>query len=176
MRNTPIRLGPKDAKRYIAFRKQMLADAPWAFSASPDDDVGLDTAFLKTTLAQDDNAIVAIESDEDSFSLVAAAGIYRVRNPKFSHRAKLWGVFVDPGYRGHGLGRAVTSAALELAKAWSGVAYVDVAVSENSPVALRIYQSLGFIEWGREPESTQYDGKRYDEIFLSLRFAPGAGA
>ena len=153
----------------------MLADAPWAFSANPDDDLALDVAFLSSRLAQDDNAIVAVESDEDSSSLVAATGIYRVKNPKFSHRAKLWGIFVEPGYRGHGFGRAVTSAALELAKTWRGVAYIDVAVSENSPAALRIYRGLGFIEWGREPESTQHDGKRYDEIFFSLRFGPGAG-
>ena len=153
----------------------MLADAPWAFSANPDDDLALDVAFLSSRLAQDDNAIVAVESDEDSSSLVAATGIYRVKNPKFSHRAKLWGIFVEPGYRRHGFGRAVTSAALELAKTWRGVAYIDVAVSENSPAALRIYRGLGFIEWGREPESTQHDGKRYDEIFFSLRFGPGAG-
>lgn len=175
MRVTPIRLAPIDADRYVALRKQMLADSPWAFSASPDDDVALDSAFLRTTLAQPDNAIVAVESDEDPTSLIAAAGIYRVRNPKFSHRAKLWGVFVDPGHRSYGLGRAVTSAALELGKTWNGVAHIDVSVSENSPVALHIYQSLGFVEWGREPESTQHDGQRYDEIFLSLRVDRIAG-
>ena len=109
MRITPIRLAPKDAERYVAFRQQMLADSPCAFSANPDDDVALDSAFLCSTLAQPDNAIMAIAGDKDSSSLVAAAGIYRVKNPKFSHRAKLWGVFVDPGHRGHGLGRAVTS-------------------------------------------------------------------
>ena len=175
MRSTPIRLAPKDADRYIAFRKQMLADSPWAFSANPDDDVALESEFLNSTLAQSDNAIMAIAGDKDSSSLVAAAGIYRVKNPKFSHRAKLWGVFVDPGHRGHGLGRAVTAAALELARRWHGVAHIDVGVSDNSPAALRIYQSLGFIEWGREPESTQHNGQRYDEIFLSLRIERSAG-
>jgi len=176
MRITPIRLAPQDADRYVELRMQMLADAPWAFSASPDDDVALDPAFIHSTLTRPDNAILAIESDDASLALVAAAGIYRVRNPKFSHRAKLWGVFVDPGHRGHGFGRAVISAALELAKTWSGVAYIDVGVSSNSPAALRIYQRLGFVEWGREPESTQHDGQRFDEIFLSLRVARRAGA
>ena len=141
MRITPIRLAPKDAERYVALRKQMLADSPWAFSANPDDDVALDSAFLHSTLAQPDNAIMAIAGD-----------------------------------KGHGLGRAVTSAALELAKTWKGVTHIDVRVSENSPAALRIYQSLGFVEWGREPESTQHGGQRYDEIFLSLRVTQSAGA
>lgn len=155
---------------------QMLSDSPWAYSANPDDDVALDSAFLRSALAQSDNAIMAIESVDDSTSLIAAAGIHRVRNPKFSHRARLWGIFVSPDHRGRGLGRAVTSAALDLARTWNGVERVDVAVSDNSPAALHIYQSLGFIEWGREPESTRHDGKRYDEIFLSLRIERSAGA
>ena len=174
MRPSPIRLTSEDAVRYIAFRTQMLADAPWAFSADPDDDVALDPAFLRAALAKPDNAIMAIAGDEDS--LIAAAGIYRVENPKFSHRAKLWGVFVDPRHRGHGLGSAVCSAALALAETWDGLAYVDVGVSENAPAALRLYQSLGFVVWGREPESTQYGARRFDEIFLALRVDRGANA
>lgn len=175
MRITPIRLGPNDANRYMVLRKRMLADSPWAFSASPDDDIALDSAFLRSALAQSDNAIIAIESDVDTTSLVAAAGIYRGKHPKFSHRARLWGIFVHPDHRGRGLGRAVTSAALDLARTWNGVEHIDVGASENSPAALHIYQSLGFIEWGREPESTQHDGQRYDEVFLSLRIEQPAG-
>ena len=169
MHHAPIRLTPKDADRYAALRRQMLADSPWAFSADPEDDVALDPAFLRSTLAQAENAILAIESADGEPSLVAAAGIYRVKNPKSAHRAKLWGVFVDPAQRGHGLGRAVASAATELARTWTGVAYIDVGVSANAPAALHIYQRLGFVEWGREPESMQHDGQRYDEVFLSLR-------
>ena len=34
------------------------------------------------------------------------------------------------------------------------------------------YESLGFRAWGREPESLEVDGRRYDEIFLALRLQP----
>ena len=147
----------------------MLQDSPWAFGADPRNDVALDPAHLRTALAKPENAIIAVESSDDSPLLVAAAGIYRVDNPKFSHRAKLWGVFVESDYRGRGLGNAVTLAAIDLASSWNGVTYIDAGVSESSPSALRLYKRLGFVEWGREPESTQYDGQRFDEIFLSRR-------
>lgn len=147
----------------------MLEDSPWAFAGSPDDDDALNAAFLKSTLEKADNAIMAMAEDESTGPLVAVAGIYRVGQAKFSHRAKLWGVFVAEAYRGQSLGRAVTSAALELAYTWNGVAYIDVAVSANAPEALSLYQALGFVRWGREPETTQVDGQRYDEIYLSLR-------
>lgn len=171
----PIRLTPSDAERYVKFRKQMLADTPWAFTATPEDDVALDLAFLRSALAEVDNAIIAVEARNGS-ALVAAAGIYRMKNPKFSHRAKLWGVFVDARHRRQGLGRSVTTAALELARTWRGVRYIDTGVSANSPEALNIYQSLGFVERGREPGSTQHDGQRYDEIYLTLRVERSAGA
>ena len=166
---TPLQLGPSDAELYQTFRRQMLNDAPWAFTATPDDDVALDLEFLRSALADPENAILAIKGGGSSGSLLASAGIYRVKNPKFSHRAKLWGVFVDPRHRNQGLGRAVTEAALDLAKSWSGVAFIDVGVSTNSPEAHAIYQKVGFVEWGREPETTQHQGRRYDEIFMSLR-------
>jgi ribosomal protein S18 acetylase RimI-like enzyme len=93
----------------------------------------------------------------------------RGKAPKFAHRANLWGVFVEPAYRGSGYGRAVVVAALEVARAWPGVDFVDLGVSENAPEALRLYESLGFVAWGREPETTAHARRRYDEIFMALR-------
>ncbi|HVY60236.1 MAG TPA: GNAT family N-acetyltransferase, partial [Planctomycetota bacterium] len=96
--------------------------------------------------------------------------------PKFAHRAKVWGVFVEPARRGRGLGKAVMASAIELARGWPGVDYVDLGVSENAPAARRLYEALGFREWGREPESTEHDGRRYDEVFMTLRLGPRRSA
>jgi RimJ/RimL family protein N-acetyltransferase len=101
--------------------------------------------------------------------LAAAAGIFRQEKEKFVHRARLWGVFVEPAYRGRGIGRIVVAAAIDLARTWEGVDHLDLGVSENSPGAIRLYESLGFRQWGREPETLQHNGRRYDEIYMSLR-------
>lgn len=174
----PVRLGPSDAKRYALLRRQMLADAPWAFDASLADDVVLDHAHLVTLLDQPRTAVFAVEAPQqlaqDSETLldgelVAAAGITRAGQPKFAHRARLWGVFVAPAYRTKGLGRSVITAAIACARTWTQVAFVDASVSENSPDAFRLYLSLGFDQWGREPQATEVDGRRYDEIHMTLR-------
>ncbi len=164
-----IRLVPSDNERYARFRRYMLAEAPWAFGATPEDDIALDLAYLESALAESENAIFAVEAPNGSGELAAVAGILRRKNPKFAHRARLWGVFVDRQYRGRGMGRVVVSAAIAFAKSWNGVAYIDLGVSANAPEALALYQSLGFIQWGREPETTQYHDMRYDEIFMALR-------
>lgn len=176
----PIRLVSADAERYTRIRLRMLTQAPWAYARTPDDDPGLDLANLAARLAEPEYAIFAVEEAQVGLpsgkppatprsELVAVAGIVRMQGPKFAHRAKVWGVFVEPAYRGRGLGRLVLQAAIDLARTWEGVDYVDLGVSENSPEALHLYQSLGFRVWGREPETTQYGDRRFDEIFMTLK-------
>lgn len=178
----PFRLVPGDAERYTRLRIRMLQVSPWAFASSLEDDLSLDVEHVAKMLAEDYNAILGMEATNASLivnespvgsrlrnELAASAGIVRPHQRKFWHRAKLWGVFVEPSHRREGLGRAVVASAIELARTWGGIDYVDLGVSENAPDAQRLYEQLGFRAWGREPESLQHDGRRYDEIFMTLR-------
>lgn len=176
----PVRLTPADAGRYARFRLRMLHDSPWAFASSPEDDMAVEVPRVAALLGERENAVLAIAaaspvgdgeraaSDADA-ELVAAAGIMRNKRIKFTHRALLWGVFVDPASRGRGYGRRVVTAALALAREWPDIDFVDLGVSERAVEAQRLYERLGFAAWGREPESMQVDGRRYDEIYMTLR-------
>jgi ribosomal protein S18 acetylase RimI-like enzyme len=181
----PIRLGPADASRYSRLRSRMLVESPWSFGASPEDDEALDPARLAELLRSEESAIFAIEASAlapwgggrpaAGAELIAAAAVVRMKRPKFAHRARIWGVFVEPQYRGRGLGRAVMEAAVGAARGWPGVDYVDLAVSANVPAAEHLYRRLGFVAWGREPEATEHAGRRHDEIHMTLRLAVEAG-
>ena len=149
----------------------MLRDSPWAFGSSPEEDIARDPGEIARRLIGRDYVIVAVE-DPESGELVASVGVFRQERRKAAHRAFVWGVFVDPARRGSGLGRAVMSAAIEAAREWEGVDYVDLGVSENAPAAQALYESLGFRAWGREPEALDIDGRRYDEIYMALRLTP----
>lgn len=179
---TVIRLGPGDAERYARLRLRMLTLAPWAFSATPEDDEALDVPHLAMMFAREHHATFAIEAarslktdgQTESESgghpvLVASASLTRATGPKFSHRARVWGVFVEPAYRGRALGKALMDAVITHARSWPGVAFLDLSVSANSPEAQRLYERFGFVVWGREPEATEHDGRRYDEIHMTLR-------
>ncbi|MFP4599485.1 MAG: N-acetyltransferase family protein [Persicimonas sp.] len=167
-----IQLKPSDAERYTRLRMEMLTSAPWAFGATPDDDRGLDIPHLEEMLAQEHYAIFASEDADkgaQNGELVAAAGIIRSTRQKLAHRAVIWGVYTRADQRGRGHGRAVMTAAIDLARSWPGVDYVDIAVTDNAPAAQHLYESLGFEAWGREPETLECDGRRYDEIHMTLR-------
>jgi ribosomal protein S18 acetylase RimI-like enzyme len=52
-------------------------------------------------------------------------------------------LYVDPGRRGQGLGRALLDAALELARD-TGADYICLATSEHDAAARSLYESTGF--------------------------------
>jgi ribosomal protein S18 acetylase RimI-like enzyme len=52
-------------------------------------------------------------------------------------------LYVDPRQRGHGLGRALMEAAMELARA-EGATYMDLGTAETDLAARALYESLGF--------------------------------
>jgi ribosomal protein S18 acetylase RimI-like enzyme len=172
-----IRLGPGDSERYVRLRLRMLTLAPWAFSATPGDEEALDVPHVARMLAREHHATFAIEApplrpglrQAGRPALVASASLTRAESPKFSHRARVWGVFVEPAYRGRAFGRALMHAVITHARSWEGVEFLDLGVSANSPEAQRLYESFGFVVWGREPEATQHDGRRYDEIHMTHR-------
>lgn len=160
-----IKLGPEDAPAYVAIRREMLADSPWSFLASPEQDRGCDVDKVRISLARTDAAIVAVR---DAGALVAVAGVSREEALKRRHIATVWGVYVRPAARGRGFGRAVVSGAIEAASGWEGIASVHLAVSANAPKARKLYESLGFVEWGYEPDAVRIGGCSYAEHHMHL--------
>jgi RimJ/RimL family protein N-acetyltransferase len=62
----------------------------------------------------------------------------------------------------------VVSAAIETARTWPRIEAVILTVSENAPAARALYESLGFIPWGFEPDALRVDGRSYAETHMRL--------
>lgn len=60
-------------------------------------------------------------------------------------------LYVVPGRRGQGLGRALMNAAMDLARA-EGATYMDLGTSEADVAARALYESLGFSNREGRPE------------------------
>lgn len=91
MRAAVIRLTPNDAGIFLPFRRQMLSEAPWAFASSLEDDFALDIANVQKSLAEPDNAILAIKASDKADALSAAAGIFRIKEPQVLPQGKALG-------------------------------------------------------------------------------------
>lgn len=95
-----------------------------------------------------DNAIEILAEIEGK--AVGLAGISCVRpREKTRHRAE-FGISIDKAYWGLGIGRALTEACIECAKA-AGYAQLELSVVADNAHAIALYESVGFCEYGRNP-------------------------
>lgn len=93
---------------------------------------------LKELMA-DDTAVVLGGHGPDGLALVR----FRPSLWSRANEAYLAELYVRPEHRGHGLGRALLTAAIELARA-RGADYFDLSTSEDDVAARKLYESCGF--------------------------------
>ncbi len=159
-----------DVPNYAAIRRAMLLDTPPAFGSSPETDRTNDLAAFAREFDKPGFAIIgAFAGIGGAGELVSVAGLKREEQPKRKHIATVWGVFTRPSARRRGLSRAVISHAIRLAKTWGGVDALELSVSEVTPGARSLYESLGFTAWGTEPDALRINGQAYREVHMQLR-------
>ena len=82
--------------------------------------------------------------------MAGTAGIEAIgAKDKVKHRAE-FGIAIDKKFWGKGIGRALTEACIECAKA-AGYAQLELDVVDENTAAVSLYKSLGFKEYGRNP-------------------------
>ena len=108
---------------------------------------GQEAAFLKEKTESDNEIELLAEVDG---AVAGSAGIGRIGGrEKVRHRAE-FGISVDKAWWGLGIGRALTLACIECAKA-AGFAQLELEVVADNANAISLYRSLGFTEYGRNP-------------------------
>ena len=98
-------------------------------------------------------------------TVVGAAGIGCVgKKDKVRHRAE-FGISIDQAYWGLGIGRALTKACMECAKA-AGYAQMELEVVAENKTAIALYESVGFVEYGRNPKGFRSRLTGWQELVL----------
>ena len=97
--------------------------------------------------------------------VTGSAGVSCVRDAiKTRHRAS-FGISIDEAWWGLGIGRALTVAAIECAKA-AGYLQLELAVVADNFRAVPLYKSVGFVEYGRNPKAFRTKDCRWQEDIL----------
>ena len=120
-----------------------LLSYPEENSMSPEQEA----QFLqKKTESQREIELVA----EIGGQIVGTAGIEQVgAKEKVRHRAE-FGISVDQQYWGLGIGRALAEACVACAKK-AGYAQLELNAVADNKRAVKLYESVGFVEFGRNP-------------------------
>jgi ribosomal protein S18 acetylase RimI-like enzyme len=157
------RLTTADAAAYRELRLNGLRNAPTAFGSSYEAESKQTVADFEGWMTRSYIAGAWLDG-----ALVGAASFYRLDGLKTAHRGNIWGVYVTPDARGHGIARALISHVI--AHARTQVSQVHLSVVTENDSARRLYESLGFTIYGTEPRSLLVDGRYLDEHMMVLRF------
>ncbi|MEI6517179.1 MAG: GNAT family N-acetyltransferase, partial [bacterium] len=93
-------------------------------------------------------------------------GLAREDGEKMEHRARIWGMYVDPSARKKGVGKSLMKECLEKAGQISGLEQVHLCVVTSNEAAVKLYKSLGFESYGTDPGVLKVDGQLLDEYLM----------
>jgi ribosomal protein S18 acetylase RimI-like enzyme len=150
---------PSDADVFRPIRLEALQDASDAFGTTFEKESAEPPQYFVDRL--DRNAVFGGFFGN---SLMGVAGFYQHEGTKMNHKGVLWGMYVKPEARGSGLATVLVETVLEHAS--KAVEQVQLTVVVNNLRARRLYERMGFVEYGLEKESLKYRGAYFDETLM----------
>ena len=155
-----------DVEIYRVLRLSSLREAPHAFTNSYEE-------FSQRTLdsiaqqfrSRENFTLGAFENDQ----LVGMVGFYRETALKLRHKGYIVSMYVLLEYRSRGIARALLVEAIDRVKRLPDLKQLLLGVVETQTAAKRLYESLGFIVYGREPDAVKIGDEYFDEEFMLLK-------
>lgn len=153
-----------DALQLRTIRLFALKDAPTAFTESYEEMAALDQQDYVKIL----NDVTYIGAFAEG-KLVGVMGYFVRPHRKQWHQGVLFGVYVYPDWRGHGLARQMLEHLLTEARRRVEIMVLQVAVDNFS--ARHTYLNAGFQSYGIEPKALKIGEEYIDEEHMWLELA-----
>jgi RimJ/RimL family protein N-acetyltransferase len=157
-----------DAEPLLRLRLEALQDSPEAFgedyayvAAQP---YAVWTDQVARSLGEGDRVIFVAEAQGH---LVGMAGVNRSPMKNTRHSGSVWGVYVQPEWRGKGVATALVQACV----AWGrnkGLVTLRLGVIAANPAAIHCYENCGFRSCGVDPKAFFVNGQFYDLMRMTL--------
>lgn len=163
-------LDSHDASQFRELRLRGLRECPLAFASSYEEESQTSVeAFAERLRPHESAAVFGAFLGSD---LVGVAGLQREQMRKLSHKAFVWGVYVETQARRAGCGSLLLSHVLSHAATQLGVRQVTLGVNSKNSEAIALYRKLGFVQFGLEPGYMLLEGRLHDEMHMVCVLAP----
>jgi ribosomal protein S18 acetylase RimI-like enzyme len=163
-------LTEEDAAIFRVLRLRALHESPHAFTSSYEEfsQQPLESTaqrFRDQVTSRVNFTLGAFQDDQ----LIGTVGFYRETALKIQHKGSLVSMYVQPEYRSQDIARALLTEAIDRAQRLPGLTQLLLGVMETQTTARRLYESLGFTVYGREPRAVKIGDEFFDEEFMVLK-------
>ena len=161
-----------DARALLSLRLEALQDSPEAYGEDYDFVAGQPysawTDLVAHSLGDGDRAIFVAEIQGQ---LIGMVGVNRSPMKNTRHAGSVWGVYVQPSWRGKGLATELVQACIGWGQG-KGLATLRLGVITANPAAIHCYEKCGFRTFGVDPNAFFVNNRYYDLMRMTLLFTP----
>ncbi len=158
-------LEPADALAFKTLRVFAMQESPTSFGSSVQDEEKRSIERIQFMLSSQSSFTLGV-FDQDK--LIGLARCEVSTREKTKHKADIFSVYIHPEFRGRGLSRQLFEQLISRAKTIDGLETLLLAVTEHNAPARALYVSLGFVQYGFEPDALRYQNQSIAEMFMRL--------
>lgn len=160
-----IELNSLHAEAYQHLRLEGLKKHPENFGASYDEELHYTIDdYSERITAHQSNVFGAFNNEK----LIGIVTLFKESKLKMKHKAFIFGMYVTEESRGLGAARKLMEAALNKARAQPEIEQVYLTVMSANHPAKKLYLSLGFEPYAKEPHALKIGTYYYDEEHMLL--------
>ena len=156
---------PEDASTLAAAERE-IAQIPGRLASRPEE--LKDENFHKkiAALAENESAIYAVIEENGA---IVGHGLLEPHCLAVTEHVVILTLAIHEGHQGKGLGRLLMLHLIDWAKANAKIEKIELQVRSSNLNAIKLYQSLGFVEEGRKIKRLKLGPGQYlDDIYMAL--------
>ncbi|TMV50198.1 GNAT family N-acetyltransferase [Paenibacillus mesophilus] len=159
-----------DAEQFWSMRLAALKNHPEAFSSDYEESLKKPLEAIAEGIQNNEDDFILGAFTEQS-KLAGIVGFHREQKKKLRHKGSVWGVYVDPQYRGRDIAKTLMKELIARAGRIEGLKQINLGVNAANVSAKRVYAAIGFQVYGVEKKSLYCEGAYYDEELMVYRLA-----
>ncbi len=152
-----------DAAALRALRLEALQNRPIAFASDYEEESQYPVSRTEERLKdQTMNATFIAVADS---KLIGMTGISQYNHRNVKHNGIIWGVYIQPAWRGKNISGQMIEACADWARGRS-IKFIKLGVTSTNASAINSYLRAGFKVYGVESQVVYYEGTYYDELLM----------